>query len=140
MAKTEARKPNITTKVISEPNVATVVETNFKLDTTTIEVDNQMAIIQVQVGKNIVEDVLLNGRASVNIVTKYLKIKLSLPKPRPFPYHFKMVDQNMTRPLRIIHGIPYIVTFTMLKNNVVDSSYSMLLGRPWLIDANVTHD
>jgi hypothetical protein len=140
VAKTEARKPNITTKVISEPNVATVVETNFKLDTTTIEVDNQMAIIQVQVGKNIVEDVLLNGRASVNIVTKYLKIKLSLPKPRPFPYHFKMVDQNMTRPLRIIHGIPYIVTFTMLKNNVVDSSYSMLLGRPWLIDANVTHD
>ncbi len=140
MAKTEARKPNITTKVISEPNVATVVETNFKLDTTIIEVDNQMAIIQVQVGKNIVEDVLLNGRASVNIVTKYLKIKLGLPKPRPFPYHFKMVDQNMTRPLRIIHGIPYIVTFTMLKNNVVDSSYSMLLGRPWLIDANVTHD
>ncbi len=30
-----------------------------------------------------------------------------------------------------IHGIPYIATFTVLKNNVVDSNYSMLLGRPW---------
>jgi len=47
VAKTEARKPNITTKVILEPNVATVVETHSKLDTTTIEVDNQMTIIQV---------------------------------------------------------------------------------------------
>jgi len=28
-----------------------------------------MAIIQIQVGKNIVEDVLLDGGASVNIIT-----------------------------------------------------------------------
>jgi hypothetical protein len=46
-----------------------VVETHVKLDTTTIKVDNQMAIIQVQVGKNIVEDVLIDGGASVNIIT-----------------------------------------------------------------------
>jgi len=46
-----------------------VVETHVKLDTTTINVDNQMAIIQVQVGKNIVEDVLIDGGASVNIIT-----------------------------------------------------------------------
>jgi hypothetical protein len=60
-------------KVISEPNVTIVVETHSKLDTTTIEVDNQMAVIQVQVGKNIVEDVLLDGGANVNIVTKNFK-------------------------------------------------------------------
>jgi hypothetical protein len=53
----------------------------------------------------------------------------------------------MTIPLGIIknlkihiHGIPYIATFTVLKNNVVDSSYYMLLGRLWLKDAKVTHD
>jgi len=39
-----------------------------------------------------------------------------------------------------IHGIPYIATFTNLKNSVVDFNYSMLLGRPWLRDAKVTHD
>jgi hypothetical protein len=43
--------------------------------------------------------------------------------------------------LRIhIHGIPYVATFNVLKNSVMDSNYSMLLGRPWLRDAKVTHD
>jgi hypothetical protein len=42
----------------------------------------------------------------------------------------------MTKPLRIIknlkihiHSIPYISTFIVLQNSVVDSNYSMLLGR-----------
>jgi hypothetical protein len=39
-----------------------------------------------------------------------------------------------------IHGIPYIATFIILKNSVVDFSYFMLLGRPWFRDAKVTHD
>jgi hypothetical protein len=51
-----------------------------------------MVVIQVQVGKNIVEDVLIDGGASVNIIIENLRIKLSLPKPRLIPYHLKMVD------------------------------------------------
>ncbi len=98
-------------------------------------------------GKNIVEDVLIDGGTSVNIITKNLRTKLSSPKPRPAPYHLRMADHNMTTPLGIIknfkihiHGIPYITTFMVQKSGVVDSSYSMLLGRPWLRDAKVTHD
>jgi len=123
--------------VISKPSVTIVIKTHYKVDIATIEVDNQMEVIQVQVGKHIVEDVLLNGGASVNIIIENLKTKLGLPKPRPTPYHLKMVDQNMTKPLGIfrnlrihIHGIPYVVTFIVLQNNVVDSNYFMLLGKP----------
>jgi len=39
-----------------------------------------------------------------------------------------------------VHDIPYINMFIILQNNVVDSSYFMLLGRPWLKDAKVAHD
>ncbi len=39
-----------------------------------------------------------------------------------------------------VHGIPYVITFTILQNSVVDSSYSMLLGIPWLMDVKVAHD
>jgi hypothetical protein len=106
-----------------------------------------MVAIQIQVGKNIVEDILLNGGANVNIITKNLKTKLDLPEPRSTAYHFKMADLSMTKPLGIIrnlkiqiHDIPYVATFIVLQNNVVDFSYSMLLGRPWLRDAKVTHD
>jgi hypothetical protein len=104
-----------------------------------------MVVIQVQVGKNIIEDVLINGRASVNIITKNLVTKLGLPKPRPSPYHLKMVDQNITRPLGIIrnlkihiHGIPYRTTFIVLKNSVVDSNYSMLLGLLHMIEVTMS--
>jgi hypothetical protein len=72
--------------------------------------------------KNVIEDVLIYGGTSVNIIIENLRTKLGLPKPRPAPYHLKMVDQSMTKLLRIIrnlkihiHGIPYIVTFTILK-------------------------
>jgi hypothetical protein len=50
----------------------------------------------------------------------------------------------MTKPLGItknlkihIHGIPDITTFIAMKNNVVDYSYYMLLGRPWLRDVKI---
>jgi hypothetical protein len=58
-----------------------------------------------------------------------------------------MADQITTKPLGLIkelkmyvHGIPYITTFTILQNSVVDFNYSMLLGRPWLKDVKVAHD
>jgi hypothetical protein len=51
-----------------------------------------MAIIQVQVGKNIVEDVMIDGGASVNIIIENLKTKLGLPKPRLVPYHLIMAN------------------------------------------------
>jgi hypothetical protein len=58
-----------------------------------------------------------------------------------------MADQTTTKLMGLIkdlkvyvHDIPYIITFIILQNNVVDSSYSMLLGRPWLKDAKMAHD
>jgi hypothetical protein len=77
--------------VILELNVAIVIESHFEVDTTFIKLNNQMVVIQIQVGKNIIENVLLNGRTSVNI-TKNLKTKLGLPKPRLAPYHFRLTD------------------------------------------------
>jgi len=145
--KLQLEKPNIDTKVILKLSVAIMIEKHSKINTVAIKVNNQMVIIQVQVGKNTIEDVLLNGGASVNIITQNLKTKLGSPKPRLTPYHLKMVDQSMTRPLGIIqnlkiqlHVIPYVTTFIVLQNNVVDFSYSMLLRRPWLGDAKVRHD
>jgi hypothetical protein len=106
-----------------------------------------MEVIQVQVGEHIVEDVLLDGGTNVNIITKNLETKVGLPKPRLAPYHLRIVDESLTKPLRIIrnlkihiHSIPYVVTFIVLQNNVVDFSYFMSLGKPWFKDANVTHD
>jgi len=48
---------------------------------------------------------------------------------------------GLIRDLNIyVHGIPYITTFTIFQNSVVDFNYFMLLGKPWLKDAKVAHD
>jgi hypothetical protein len=82
-----------------------------------------MVIIQVQVGKNNVEDFLLDGGTSVNIIIKNLGTKLGLPKPRSTPYHLIMAYRSRTKPLGIIrnlkihiHGISFVATFTILQN------------------------
>jgi hypothetical protein len=105
-----------------------------------------MEIIQVQIGKNTIEDVLLDGGFGVNIITKQLRLRLGLPKPKPVTYNLRMASQTTTklvvliRDLKIyVHDIPYITTFILLQNNVVDFSYSMLLGRPWLKNAKMAH-
>jgi hypothetical protein len=76
-----------------------------------------------------------------------LRLKSGLPKPKLAPYNLKMADQPTTKPMGLIkdlkiyvHGIRNITMFTILQNSVVDSNYSMLLGRPWLRDAKVAHD
>ncbi len=71
--KLKVEKPNILTKQILKPSVAIVVETHSELDIVAIEVNNQMVVIQVQMGKNIVEDVLIDGGASVNTIIENLK-------------------------------------------------------------------
>ncbi len=55
-----------------------------------------MAIIQVQIGKNTIEDVLLDGGYGVNIITKQLILRLGLPNPKLAPYNLKMTDQTTT--------------------------------------------
>jgi hypothetical protein len=39
-----------------------------------------------------------------------------------------------------LHGIPYIVTFIVLYNIIIDSGYSMFFDRPWLRNAKISHD
>ncbi len=72
---------------------------------------------------------------------------MGLPKPKPAPYNLRIIDQTTTKPVGLIrdlkiyvHGIPYITTFTIFHNSVVDFSYSMLLGRPWLKDVKMARD
>jgi len=58
-----------------------------------------------------------------------------------------MANQTIAKPFGFIrdlkifvHGIPYMVTFTIINSNFLDFSYSMMLGCPWLKDAKVSHD
>jgi hypothetical protein len=48
---------------------------------TSIVIDHHMVVIHVHIGKNLVNDELLDGKLGVNIIIEKLKATLGLPKP-----------------------------------------------------------
>jgi hypothetical protein len=67
---------------------------------------------------------------------------LGLPKPKLAPYNLRMAYKRTTKPMALIKDLKIYVhdILYILQNNVVDSNYSMLLGRPWLKDVKMAHD
>ncbi len=135
----------VATKLASRRRTITVLRPNPVI--ALVAIDLHIAMIQVQVGKNMVEDVLLDGGSKMNIMMKELWNRLGFPNPKPTLYTFGMVDQTITKPVGFINDlkihinrISYITMFIVMKNNVLDYSYSMLLSRPWLHNARVIHD
>jgi hypothetical protein len=55
---------------------------------TSMLIDPHMVVIHVQIGKNIVEDILLDERSNVNIMMEELWKRLGLPDPKPTLYTF----------------------------------------------------
>jgi hypothetical protein len=48
-----------------------------------VMIDPHMVVTQVQVSKNIVQGILLDGGSNVNIMTEELWKRLRLPNPKP---------------------------------------------------------
>jgi len=87
-----------------------------------------MTILQVHARKNTMEDVLLDGGLGVNIIIKDLRKRLGLLIQKCAPFTFRMVDQTLTKQVGLIqdlkihiHNISYVITFIVMKNNVLDA-------------------
>ncbi len=62
-------KPEKTQNVSKATTDKQVGSSIVEVGTVALAIDNHMAIIQVQIGKNIIEDVLLDGGFGINIIT-----------------------------------------------------------------------
>ena len=133
--------PSLTEFVCSR--LTTVVASPARTPTTeeliaaTEAIDKHMPIISICIGKNVVDDVLLDGGSGVNVITEEERRRLGLPKPSPAPFNLKMANgtiakrTGLLRDVKIhIHGIPYIVTLTVIDCQTIKSDYGMLFGRP----------
>ena len=114
---------------------------------TTEAIDKHMPVISICIGKNVVDDVVLDNGSGVNVITEEERRRLGLLKPSSAPFNLKMANETIAKPTGLlrdvkihIHGIPYIVTLTVIDCQTIKWDYSMLLGRPWLRNAKVIHD
>jgi hypothetical protein len=76
-----------------------------EVGTIIITIDNHMAVIQVHIGKNTIQNVLLDGGSGVNIITKQLRLRLRLPKSKTAPYNLRMANQTTTKPMGLIKDL-----------------------------------
>jgi len=120
--------------------IRTITTSRPNLVIALVAIDPHMDVIQVQVGKNMVEDVLLDGRSRVNIMTKELWNGLGFSNPKPTSNTLGMADQTITKPIGLIedfkihiHGISYIATFIVMKkiSSMKSFSHSLVVRLFW---------
>jgi hypothetical protein len=70
----------------------------------TIAINNHMVLILVHIDIIVVEDVLIDGRAEVNIITNKLWVKLGLPKHNHAPYN-SIPNHIVTRLIGLIKDL-----------------------------------
>ena len=140
---TEFVRSRLTTVVAPPSRTPTIEELIAAIEA----IDNHMPVVSICIGKNVVDDVLLDGGSGVNVIIKEEHHRLRLPKPSLAPFNLKMANGTIAKPTGLlrdvkihINGIPYIVTLTVIDCQTIKSDYSMLLGRPWLKNAKVIHD
>jgi hypothetical protein len=61
-----------------------------------------MVVIQVHVGQNLMDNVLVDRGFGANIITDDMRKWLGLPFPKPATYELRMMDQSLTKPMGII--------------------------------------
>jgi hypothetical protein len=62
-------------------------------------------LFQVQVRRNTIDDVLLDGGSKVNIIIEQLRVKLGLPKPKLAPYNLQIANQTTTKLVGLIKDL-----------------------------------
>jgi hypothetical protein len=83
-----------------------------KVGTIVVTIDNHMVITQIQIGKNIIKDVFMDGGFGVNIIVeRTIELRLGLPKLKPAPYNLKMVDQITIKLVGLIRDMKIFTTF-----------------------------
>ncbi len=138
--------PNIKLYIL---NLIPSQHVSAKLIVVLVTIDHQMVVIEVQVKRNFIEDVVLSGGFGVNIIMGKLRELLGLPKPKskPTPYNLRIANETIVKPLGLIkdlkffvHGILYTITFIVMQNNVLNFGYFMLLSHPLLKNVKVFHE
>ncbi len=70
-----------------------------------IKVDNHMAMLEVYIGKNLVDVTMLDGGSSVNVIIERLRNHLGLLPPKSTLIHVKMANYSMNQPLGVVRNL-----------------------------------
>jgi hypothetical protein len=103
--------------------------------------------IDVQIDDLIVSGVQIDGGSSVNLMNRDTMLSLHLTSLQETKLVLRMADQSRVKPLGIlpkvktsISGIVYLIDFIVFQPSTNNASYPILLGHPWLYQAQAKDD
>ncbi|KAH7281481.1 hypothetical protein KP509_36G050100 [Ceratopteris richardii] len=113
----------------------------------TTQIDSNAPAVTVEIKGYAVPGAQLDSGAAVNLMTEYMMKDLGLNHMEETPMSLRMADQTQVKPAgllknvsTIVGGLEFKVDYLIVRPRTSEATFSILLGPPWLMQANCVHD
>ncbi|KAH7442553.1 hypothetical protein KP509_03G094000 [Ceratopteris richardii] len=111
------------------------------------DVQGMIQTVTVEIKGYAVPGAQLDSGAMVNLMTEYMMKALGLNHMEETPMSLRMADQRQVKPAgllknvsTVVGGLEFKVDYLIVRPRTSEATFSILLGRPWLMQANCVHD
>ncbi|KAH7404059.1 hypothetical protein KP509_15G009000 [Ceratopteris richardii] len=113
----------------------------------TTQIDSNAPAVTVEIKGYAVPGAQLDSGAAVNLMTEFMMKALGLNHMEETPMSLRMADQTQVKPAgllknvsTVVGGLEFKVDYLIVRPRTSEATFSILLGRPWLMQANCVHD
>ncbi|KAH7288040.1 hypothetical protein KP509_31G008900 [Ceratopteris richardii] len=111
------------------------------------EVQGMIQTVTVEIKGYAVPGAQLDSGAAVNLMTEYMMKALGLNHMEDTPMSLRMADQTQVKPAgllknvsTVVGGLEFQVDYLIVRPRTSEATFSILLGRPWLVQVECVHD
>ncbi|KAH7298674.1 hypothetical protein KP509_25G053600 [Ceratopteris richardii] len=113
----------------------------------TTQIDSNAPAVTVEIKGYAVPGAQLDSGAAINLMTEFMMKALGLNHMEETPMSLRMADQTQVKPAgllknvsTIVGGLEFKVDYLIVRPRTSEATFSILLGRPWLVQAECVHD
>ncbi|KAH7300825.1 hypothetical protein KP509_24G080500 [Ceratopteris richardii] len=113
----------------------------------TTQIDSNAPAVMVEIKGYAVPGAQLDSGAAVNLMTEFMMKALGLNHMEETPMSLRMADQTQVKPAgllknvsTVVGGLEFKVDYLIVRPRTSEATFSILLRRPWLVQAECVHD
>ncbi|KAH7440800.1 hypothetical protein KP509_03G011200 [Ceratopteris richardii] len=113
----------------------------------TTQIDSNAPAVTVDIKGYAAPGAQLDSGAAVNLMTEFMMKALGLNHMEETPMSLRMADQTQVKPAgllknvsTVVGGLEFKVDYLIVRPRTSEATFSILLGRPWLVQAECVHD
>ncbi|KAH7289363.1 hypothetical protein KP509_31G072100 [Ceratopteris richardii] len=113
----------------------------------TTQIDSNAPAVTVEFKGYVVPGAQLDSGAAVNLMTEFMMKALGLNHMEETPMSLRMANQTQVKPAGLLKNVSTVVgslefkvDYLIVRPRTSEATFSILLGRPWLVQAECVHD